>query len=166
MVSSHRFCHFFSMAAKSYFICFSPSDDKYDKKKSPDRITRSGAKSLAVPPCFRGVLHSALGAPVTGRDRPALFRRETPGPVQRSASAGSHQPPALFRGTCSVFFPSQSFAKIKDIVPALPGFVNPGFPGKFPSPAAKMLTKQPPALIIRKNTRRFSPLKRRRRSVI
>ena len=118
------------------------------------------------PPCFRGVLHSALGAPVTGRDRPALFRRETPGPVQRSASAGSHQPPALFRGSCSVFFPSQSFAKIKDIVPALPGFVNPGFPGKFPSSAAKMLTKQPPALIIRKNTRRFPPLKRRRRSVI
>ena len=111
-------------------------------------------------------LSSALGAPVTGRDRPALFRRETPGPVQRSASAGSHQPPALFRGPCSVFFPSQSFAKIKDIVPALPGFVNPGFPGKFPSPAAKMLTKQPPALIIRKNTRRFPPLKRRRRSVI
>ncbi len=73
-------------------------------------------------------LSSALGAPVTGRDRPALFRRETPGPVQRSASAGSHQPPALFRGTCSVFFPSQSFAKIKDIVPALPGFVNPGIP--------------------------------------
>ena len=76
-------------------------------------------------------LSSALGAPVTGRDRPALFRRDTPGPVQRSASAGSHQPPALFRGPCSVFFPSQSFAKIKDIVPALPGFVNPGFPGGY-----------------------------------
>ena len=144
-----------------YMVAFGRQDTE-----TVDGCSKSGAKSLAVPPCFRGVLHSALGAPVTGRDRPALFRRDTPGPVQRSASAGSHQPPALFRGSCSVFFPSQSFAKIKDIVPALPGFVNPGFPGKFPSPAAKMLTKQPPALIIRKNTRRFPPLKRRRRSVI
>ena len=127
------------------------------KKTSLTAEKRSGTCQNVLPPCYRRQLPARRSvpllqgaAPVTVRLRPALFRRETPGPVQRSASAGSHQPPALFRGSCSVFFPSQSFAKIKDIVPALPGFVNPGFPGKFPSPAAKMLTKQPPALIIRK----------------
>ena len=77
----------------------SPRGDQGRKKRDT---------TLLPPPVSRAALSAPVlseGSAVTGRSRPALFRRAAPGPVQQSTPVGLHRPPTLFRRARLRFFP-------------------------------------------------------------